>query len=117
MITITERAVQKIKEMMQDEGKENIHLRIGVIGGGCSGLTYSMGFDEQKWDDDVVLDFSGLPVRIDKESAPLLRDITVDYKENMLGGGFTIDNPNAIATCGCGSSFRTKNNPGTPTEC
>lgn len=117
MITITDQAVAKIKEMMQEENDASLKLRVGVIGGGCSGLSYNMGFDKEVQEDDTELDISGLQVVIDKDSAPLLRDVVIDYKENMLGGGFTIDNPNAIATCGCGSSFRTKENTGSPSEC
>lgn len=117
MITITDQAVARIKAMMEEENDQDLKLRVGVAGGGCSGLSYSMGFDKEVQEGDTELNFSGLQVLIDKESAPLLRDVTIDYKENMLGGGFTIDNPNAIATCGCGSSFRTKENTGTPSEC
>lgn len=102
---------------MQEENDASLKLRVGVIGGGCSGLSYNMGFDKEVQEDDTELDISGLQVVIDKDSAPLLRDVVIDYKENMLGGGFTIDNPNAIATCGCGSSFRTKENTGSPSEC
>lgn len=117
MITITETAASRIKEMLEQEVDPNLKLRLGVIGGGCSGLSYNMGFDKNVQEDDEKFDFSGLEVVIDKESLPLLKGVTIDYKENMLGGGFTIDNPNAIATCGCGSSFKTKENEGTPTEC
>ncbi|ADC49028.1 hypothetical protein BpOF4_04820 [Alkalihalophilus pseudofirmus OF4] len=117
MITLTEAAVSQIKEMMKAEGQEGLMLRVGVKGGGCSGLSYGMGFDTEKTEDDTKLEISGLPVLIDNESAPIIKGVVIDYKQNMMGGGFTIDNPNAIANCGCGSSFRTATNAGTPEDC
>lgn len=114
MITITEAANHRIKEMMAGQEDEPKFLRLGVKGGGCTGLTYGMGFDEDKKDEDVFFESNGLSVVIDPESAPLISDITIDYKQNMLGGGFTIDNPSAIATCGCGQSFKTATNAGAP---
>lgn len=116
MITITEAANHRIKEMMADEEGDALYLRLGVKGGGCTGLTYGMGFDQEKNDGDVFFEDNGLSIVIDPESAPLLSDITIDYKQNMLGGGFTIDNPSAIATCGCGQSFKTATNAGKPDE-
>lgn len=116
MITLTDAAVEQVKEMMKEE-EQNVFLRVGVKGGGCSGLSYGMGFTNEEEVDDVKLNFSGLEVLIDKESAPLLQGVVIDYKQNMMGGGFTIDNPNAIASCGCGSSFRTATEAGTPSDC
>jgi len=117
MITLTDAAVSQIKDMMEAEGDQALMLRIGVKGGGCSGLSYGMGFDSEKHDEDTLLDINGLSVLVDKESEPIINGLVVDYKQNMMGGGFTIDNPNAIASCGCGSSFRTATNTGTPEEC
>ncbi len=117
MLTITDAAVNHIREMMKAEGEDNLLLRVGVKGGGCSGLSYGMGFDTQKHEEDNQLDVNGLPVLIDKESEPVLDGVVIDYKQNMMGGGFTIENPNAIASCGCGSSFRTATNAGTPEDC
>lgn len=114
LLTITEAAVDRIKEMEKDEEGENLFLRVGVKGGGCTGLSYGMGFDSELKEGDQQFDHNGLSVVVDKESAPLLRDVTIDFKQNMMGGGFTIDNPNAMATCGCGQSFRTATNAGTP---
>ncbi len=117
MITITEQAALQIKDMMKAEEKENSYIRIGVNGGGCSGLSYGLGFEEGKNEDDTELELHGVKVLIDKESEPIIKGVVIDFKQSMLGGGFTIDNPNAIATCGCGSSFRTASNTGTPEEC
>ncbi|GAF64911.1 hypothetical protein BTS2_1807 [Bacillus sp. TS-2] len=117
MITLTESAVSQVKEMMASEGEENLFLRVGVKGGGCSGLSYGMGFDTQKTSEDSLFEIDGLHVLVDEESAPIINGLKIDYKQNMMGGGFTIDNPNAIANCGCGSSFRTAKNAGTPENC
>jgi len=118
MLTITESANSRIKEMMADESKDQLFLRLGVQGGGCTGLSYGMGFDSQKRADDTTFETDGLQVIIDGDSAPLLQGVTIDYKQNMMGGGFTLDNPNAVATCGCGQSFKTEENAGTPsTSC
>jgi iron-sulfur cluster assembly protein len=116
MIIITEAAGYQIKDMMKAEGKE-LFLRVGVKGGGCSGLSYGIGFEEEKNEDDTELEQHGIKVVIDKESTPILNGVKIDFKESMMGGGFTIDNPNAIAGCGCGSSFRTATNAGKPEDC
>jgi iron-sulfur cluster assembly protein len=117
MITISEAAGFQIKDMMKEEGNENLFLRIGVKGGGCSGLSYGIGFDQDKSEDDIEFDQHGIKVLVDQESAPILKGVVIDFKQSMMGGGFTIDNPNAIAGCGCGSSFRTASNEGKPEEC
>jgi len=117
MIEITETAMTRIKGMQEEEGDPSLMLRVGVKGGGCSGLSYGLGFDAEKNDDDTLLDKSGLGVLIDSESRPVVNGLVIDYKENMMGGGFTLDNPNAILACGCGASFRTKENVGTPENC
>ncbi|MFZ3590645.1 HesB/IscA family protein [Bacillus sp. DJP31] len=117
MITISEAAGFQIKDMMKEEGNDAVFLRVGVKGGGCSGLSYGIGFDEVKNEDDIELEQHGIKVLIDSESAPIINGVTIDFKESMMGGGFTIDNPNAIAGCGCGSSFRTATVEGTPEDC
>jgi iron-sulfur cluster assembly protein len=117
MITISEVAGFQIKDMMKEEGNDNLFLRVGVKGGGCSGLSYGIGFDQEKQEDDIEIEQHGIKVLMDQESAPILKGVVIDFKESMMGGGFTIDNPNAIAGCGCGSSFRTAANAGTPEDC
>lgn len=108
MIKISETAGDKIKEMLAAEELPNLFLRIGVKSGGCSGYSYGMGFDDQQAEDDQVLDIPGLKVVVDAESAKYLYGVEIDFQDSGMGGGFTINNPNAVATCGCGSSFRTK---------
>lgn len=115
-ITITESASLQIKEMMKDEDQANVYLRFGVKGGGCSGLSYAMGFDYDIQDNDTTFEESGIPIVIKKEDKQIVEGTVIDFKQNMMGGGFTIENPNAIASCGCGSSFRTATNAGTPDE-
>jgi iron-sulfur cluster assembly protein len=119
VITITEQAADKIKEMLteQEEEGKKLYLRVGVKDGGCSGLSYGMGFDGNVEAQDVKFEQQGIDVIVDSENAPMLEGVKIDFKENMMGGGFTIDNPNAVASCGCGSSFRTADNKGTPEDC
>ncbi|WP_100332150.1 iron-sulfur cluster insertion protein ErpA [Bacillus xiapuensis] len=117
VVTITEAAAFQIKEMMKQNEEEGASLRVTVHGGGCSGLSYGMGFDHEVKEDDIELHQHGIHIVVDQESAPVLKGTVVDYKESLMGGGFTIDNPNAIASCGCGSSFRTATNAGKPENC
>lgn len=116
MITISNSAKLQIKSMMETL-EDPIPLRFGVQGGGCSGLSYSLSFDRPKNAEDVLFEINGLQVVLSILDEPILKGTVVDYKQNLLGGGFTIDNPNAIASCGCGSSFRTKTHEGTPGDC
>lgn len=119
MLTISEVAATKIKEMLAEQEQNNqMYLRIGVKGGGCSGLSYGMGFDQEiREAEDATFEQHGINIVVAKDSIGMLEGVVIDFKQNMMGGGFTIDNPNAIATCGCGSSFKTKDNQGTPEEC
>lgn len=117
ILTITEAASFQIKDMMKENGEESAFLRVAVKGGGCSGLSYGMGFEHEITDEDLQLEQNDLKVLVKKEDAPILKGVVIDYKQSMMGGGFTIDNPNAIASCGCGSSFRTATNAGSPEDC
>ena len=105
MITITEAAAAKIRDYLKQEGKPNAAFRLYVEGGGCSGYQYGMGLDENEREGDNVIDADGFTVRIDPMSAPLLKGAVIDYTEGLTGAGFSIQNPNAQTTCGCGSSF------------
>ncbi|WP_284141449.1 MULTISPECIES: iron-sulfur cluster assembly accessory protein [unclassified Virgibacillus] len=117
VITITDNASRQIKEMMKEE-EENVRLRFGIKGGGCSGLSYSLGFEYEVNEAlDMVDEINDIPVVIFKQDIPIIEGTTIDYKQNMMGGGFSIDNPNAIVSCGCGSSFRAADREGTPENC
>jgi iron-sulfur cluster assembly protein len=117
MINITEQASEKLKAMLAEQETPGMFLRVGVQAGGCSGLSYGMGFDDEMRENDQAFEIHGLKVVVDSDSARYLRGTTIDYRESAMGGGFTIDNPNAIATCGCGSSFRTRDDEGVPEKC
>ncbi|MBM7648531.1 iron-sulfur cluster assembly protein [Bacillus ectoiniformans] len=117
VVTITEAAAYQIKEMMKQNEEEGANLRVTVHGGGCSGLSYGMGFDQEVKEDDTELDQFGIHIVVDKESVDILSGTVIDFKQSLMGGGFTIENPNAIASCGCGSSFRTAKDAGTPENC
>lgn len=117
IVTITEEAALQIKDMMKQNEEEGAFLRVGVKGGGCSGLSYGMGFAHEVDAGDLEFEQYGIKVLVDNESAPILKGTVISYKQSLMGGGFTIDNPNAIASCGCGSSFKTATNAGTPEDC
>lgn len=117
MITISDQAMEKIGEMIAQEENPAVFLRIGVHAGGCSGFSYGMGLDDQESADDVHMTFGQVKIVVDKESIPFLNGLIIDYKETGMSGGFTIDNPNAIATCGCGASFRTALAEGKAEKC
>jgi|SRR5690625_271228 len=117
IIEITDDARRQIEEMIKAE-PENTKLRFGVKGGGCSGLSYSLGFDTEVNEElDKVEMINGIPVIIFKPDIPVIENTVIDFKQNMMGGGFSINNPNATFSCGCGSSFRTKERVGTPGDC
>lgn len=117
MISLSEYASQKVKEMLAAEENPNLFLRIGVLPGGCSGFTYAMGFDQDMREGDRAFEEDGIKIVVHADSLPYVNGLTIDYKESMMGGGFTMHNPNAIATCGCGTSFRTATDAGKPSEC
>ncbi len=117
ILTITDAAALQIKDMMKNNEEEGAYLRVAVHGGGCSGLSYGMGFAEEVEEEDIELSQHGIQIVVDKESLDILKGTIIDYKQSLMGGGFTINNPNAIASCGCGSSFRTATKAGTPEEC
>ena len=108
MVTITQTAEEKIKELINEEPEEEIvGLRIYVKGGGCSGYQYGMSFESKTEDDDTVIEKDGVKVIVDSQSAPMLQGAEVDYVDSLQGAGFAIKNPQAKSTCGCGSSFST----------
>lgn len=105
MITITETAVEKLKDLLAEENNPDLKLRTFVQGGGCSGMQYGFTFDEIANEDDWEEDFDGVKILIDSMSATYLDGARIDYKEDLMGASFSINNPNAETTCGCGSSF------------
>jgi iron-sulfur cluster assembly accessory protein len=104
-VLLTEAAAAKVGALIAQEGRDDLKLRVAVQPGGCSGLKYQLYFDERSFDGDVVADFSGVGVVMDKMSAPYLMGATVDFVDTIEKQGFTIDNPNASGSCACGDSF------------
>ena len=108
IVQLTDKASDELKLYLQRQGRPNAALRIFVTAGGCSGLSYGMVVDEKVSGDDYVIDVGGAKVVVDRSSAPFIAGSTVDYRsEKLMGGGFVVNNPNAVSTCGCGESFKT----------
>lgn len=105
VVRLTPLAAEQAKAVMEREGLTDGVLRVGVTGGGCSGMQYSLSLDRQAKPDDLVLEEYGVRIAVDKESLPYLRGTTIDYVAGLHGAGFKFVNPNATRTCGCGSSF------------
>jgi iron-sulfur cluster insertion protein len=105
VITLSDSAASKVKELLDAEGAEGLALRVAVRPGGCSGFSYEMFFDGDLAADDVKADVGGVSVVVDPSSAPLLEGAVLDFKDGLQGAGFAITNPNAQRTCGCGQSF------------
>jgi iron-sulfur cluster assembly protein len=107
MITLTDKGAEKVHEYLDSQQADAslAGLRVGVRGGGCSGFQYQLAFDDQRVG-DVVFESHGLKLLIDAESLPFVRGSTIDYEESLQGAGFKVNNPNVVAACGCGSSFR-----------
>jgi iron-sulfur cluster insertion protein len=104
-ITLTERAVSKVRELISEEENQDLKLRVFITGGGCSGFQYGFSFDEETADDDTRIEREGVMVVVDSMSFPYLAGSEVDYTEGLEGSRFIINNPNAVTTCGCGASF------------
>lgn len=107
MVTLTDIAAEKVTEFLasQEDAPESSGLRVGVRGGGCSGFQYALALDEQR-DGDKVFEDHGIRVIVDEQSLQYVDGSVVDFKESMMGAGFEVSNPNVVAACGCGSSFR-----------
>jgi iron-sulfur cluster insertion protein len=104
-INITESAIAKIQDIIAEENNANLKLRVFVQGGGCSGMQYGFTLDDVQNEDDWDLEVSGVKILVDSMSSGYLQGAEVDYKDDVYGSSFTIKNPNAVTTCGCGSSF------------
>ncbi len=116
LISITPTAAEKVRELLEAEGNPELGLRIFVAGGGCSGLQYGMTLDEVQ-DNDSIFETNGVRVLIDEMSAEYISGSEVDYVDSLMGAGFTVNNPNAVSTCGCGHSFKTAGDGGQARSC
>jgi len=110
-ITLTPTAVQAVRDLMEQRNLEDYALRIYISGGGCSGFQYGMALDNNFRESDLTSEFDGIKVLVDEVSINYLRGATVDYVNDVMSSGFKIENPNALASCGCGNSFRTSEDP------
>ena len=108
LISVTEKAAEKIREFMSEESEKPEYLRVYVQGGGCSGLSYGMGFEKQPDEDDIVIEQAGIKLLVDSYSKDSLKGANVDYIESLMGSGFKINNPNVTKSCSCGHSFSTE---------
>lgn len=104
-VTLSERAVEKVRSLLGQEGRDDLRLRVAVQPGGCSGLIYQLFFDERLMEEDLVVDFDGVELVVDRMSSPYLDGASVDFEDTIQKQGFTIDNPNAEGSCACGDSF------------
>lgn len=108
VVTVTSKAAEKIREFMAEESEKPEFLRVYVQGGGCSGLSYGMGFEKKAEEDDLVFEENGVKLLVDNYSLDHLKGANVDYIESLMGSGFKINNPNVTKSCSCGSSFSTE---------
>lgn len=115
-ISLTDKAANRLKEIIASKG-EDLALRVMVRPGGCSGFQYGMALERNPRQDDDITTVEGIKVVVDPNSARFLDGSTIDYVDNLMGGGFAINNPNAVSTCGCGQSFRTRQEGGSPGAC
>ena len=108
VLSVTPAAVAIIQELLEQREIPDHALRVFVSGGGCSGMQYGMAFEAEAREYDQVVDVDGVRMIVDSTSLPYLTGVTIDYVDSLMGGGFRIDNPNAVSSCGCGHSFRTE---------
>ena len=117
IVSLTDTAATKLRELTKDEASPEIGLRVYVYSGGCSGYKYGMMLEDQPTTGDNVLSTNGVRVYIDGNSIPLIAGSQIDYVDTLMGAGFTVNNPNAVSGCGCGSSFRTESDAGQARSC
>jgi iron-sulfur cluster assembly protein len=108
MITLTDLAAEQLRNLLDGEDMASQGLRVFVQGGGCAGLQYGMLYENAAREDDLVVEEKGVRIFVDPFSATYLQDASIDYQDTLMGTGFRVDNPNAVASCACGSSFRTE---------
>jgi len=117
LVSLTDAAAGKLREITAEEPSPDAGLRVYVYSGGCSGFRYGMMIEDAPTADDQVLEAQGIKVYVDAKSIDLLRGSQIDYVDTLMGAGFTVNNPNAVAACGCGSSFRTAESAGSAGAC
>ena len=117
VVNLTDAAAAKLRELTAEETNPDIGLRVYVYSGGCSGFRYGMMLEDAPTAEDKVLEANGVKVYVDGKSIDLLQGSQIDYVDTLMGAGFTVNNPNAVAACGCGSSFRTADDTGSPKGC
>ncbi len=115
-VTLTPNAAVKIRGLLQERNLPGHSLRVFVSGGGCSGMQYGMALEAQAREFDTIVEHEGVKVVIDPTSLQYLAGSVIDYVDNLMGGGFKIENPNAVASCGCGHSFRTSRTPASASD-
>ena len=117
VLSLTDAAASKLAELTREEANPNIGLRVYVYSGGCSGYRYGMMLEDAPTPDDRLLEANGVKVYVDGQSIDLLKGAQIDYVDTLMGAGFTVNNPNAVSGCGCGSSFRTADDAGSARSC
>jgi iron-sulfur cluster assembly protein len=117
LVTLSDAAVSKLTELTKEESDPNVGLRVYVYSGGCSGYRYGMMLEDQPAEEDIRVESNGINVYVDPQSTQLLQGSEIDYVDTLMGAGFTVNNPNAVSGCGCGSSFRTEESAGAPGAC
>jgi iron-sulfur cluster assembly accessory protein len=117
VLSLSDAAASKLRELTRDEPNPDIGLRVYVYSGGCSGFRYGMMLEEAPTADDRIMEANGVRVYVDASSVRYLEGAQIDYVDTLMGAGFTVNNPNAVSACGCGSSFRTTEDTGTPRSC
>ena len=117
VVSLTDAAVSKLSELTKEETNPDIGLRVYVYSGGCSGFRYGMMLEDAPTPEDNTLDVNGIKVYVDGQSISLLQGSQIDYVDTLMGAGFTVNNPNAVSGCGCGSSFRTEESAGSASAC
>jgi iron-sulfur cluster assembly protein len=117
VVSLTDAAAVKLRDLTKEETNPAIGLRVYVYSGGCSGFRYGMMLEDAPTPEDRILDANGIKVYVDGKSVDLLQGAEIDYVDTLMGAGFTVNNPNAVAACGCGSSFRTAEDAGTARSC
>jgi iron-sulfur cluster assembly accessory protein len=117
VLSLSDAAASKLREITAEETNPNVGLRVYVYSGGCSGFKYGMMIEDAPTEEDRILKANGVTVYVDGKSIDLLQGSEIDYVDTLMGAGFTVNNPNAVAACGCGSSFRTADDGGAPKGC